>query len=350
MDGPRARAIAEAYDGPMTPTGRWPLVLVISLAGCATQAGADDEIGTSDTSDTGMSSSTDASDESSTSSSSGTTTGSSSTDSSSTDTSSTESTTGEPIGSAGCGMAAPASGELVIDIQGMQASYVLSLPPDYDPQTPYPLGFAFHGANRTGPQCQQGDCAGFQAAMENDAVLVYMTSLGGPGWTDDIDLNVAFFEALLDQLVATTCIDESLIFTAGTSSGAHFVNILGCRLGDRLAAISPVAGVLFGTECVGQVAALVIHGVDDGSFAAGMEARDFWRDRNHCTDVTVPPIAEIHDAVVAEPESHGCAEYQGCDAGVPVVWCEHSEGGYDGTTHGWPLFGGDQIWAFVSGL
>jgi len=33
-----------------------------------------------------------------------------------------------------------------------------------------------------------------------------------------------------------------------------------------------------------------------------------------------------------------------------VVWCEHSEGGYDGTTHGWPLFGGDQIWAFVSGL
>jgi hypothetical protein len=32
------------------------------------------------------------------------------------------------------------------------------------------------------------------------------------------------------------------------------------------------------------------------------------------------------------------------------TWCEHSEGGYDGSTHGWPLFGGQQIWDFVSAL
>ncbi len=326
---------------------RWKFAVVVVLAGCASERGADDEASATEGSDSsGATSATDGDSESTASTSSETDSTTATTTDTATD---TDSTTGAPIGSAGCGRAAPPSGDQVIDIDGIQATYVLSLPSDYDPQTPYPLGFAFHGANRTGPQCQQGDCAGFQTAMENDAVLVYMTSLGGPGWTDDIDLNVGFFAALLDQVVATTCIDESLVYTAGTSSGAHFVNILGCRLADRIAAIAPVAGVLFETDCPGQVAALVIHGVDD-SFAAGMEARDFWRDQSGCDDITTPPIAEIHTAVLAEPESHGCAEYQGCDPGVPVVWCEHSEGGYDGTTHGWPLFGGDRIWEFVSAL
>jgi hypothetical protein len=43
-------------------------------------------------------------------------------------------------------------------------------------------------------------------------------------------------------------------------------------------------------------------------------------------------------------------QYPGCDARKSVVWCEHSEGGYDGSTHGWPLFGGQQIWEFVQAL
>lgn len=290
----------------------------------------------------------------------GTTTGdgagpSSSSDASSTSTADTSSGTGGSGGgatrSAGCGQPAPATGELTIDIDGAPGSYVLSLPAGYDPDVPLPLGFAFHGAGRTGPQCQAGDCAGFQSVMENDAALVYMTSIAGPSWGDDFDRNDAFFVALLDQLLATVCVDENRVFVAGTSSGAHFTNLLGCRHGDRLAAIAPVAGYLPERDgCTGEVAALVIHGVDDPSFPEGVIARDFWREQSGCTEETVPPIAEIHDAVVAEPESHGCAAYQGCNAGVPVVWCEHSEGGYDGSTHGWPLFGGQQIWDFVSAL
>jgi polyhydroxybutyrate depolymerase len=258
---------------------------------------------------------------------------------------------GGPTRSAGCGLPAPASGELTIDVGGQEGSYVLSLPASYDPDVPIPLGFGFHGAGRTGPQCQAGDCAGFQSVMESEAALVYMTSIAGPSWGDDFDLNDSFFVAVLDHLLATTCIDVDRVFVAGTSSGAHFTNLLGCRHGDRLAAIAPVAGYLPESEgCVGEVAALVIHGVDDGSFDAGVTARDFWRQHSGCDAETVPPISEIHDAVVEERESHGCAEYQGCDAGVPVVWCEHSEGGYDGSTHGWPLFGGQRIWEFVSAL
>jgi len=249
-------------------------------------------------------------------------------------------------------MAGPPSGELTIDVGGQTGEYLVSLPAGYDPAHPYPLGFAFHGFGRTGPQCQAGDCAGFQTVMENDAVLVYMTSMGGEGW-DDFDLNSTFFEAVLDQMVSAYCVDTARVFVAGTSSGAHFSNVLGCRFGDRLAATAPVAGYLPQTEgCVDHVAALVIHGVFDShvAFSSGEEARDFWASQNGCSGETVPSIAEVHDDVVTTPESHGCAVYQGCDAGLPVTWCEHSEGGYDGSTHGWPLFGGQQIWDFVSAL
>ena len=261
---------------------------------------------------------------------------------------------GEPVGSAGCGMV-PASGDLEMEVQGQKGKYIVSLPAGYDPAKPYPLGFAFHGRNRTGPNCHDGDCAGFQEVMKDEAVLVYMTSLGGTGWEGEgeREINVEFFNRVLDDLVAGACIDESRVFAAGTSSGAHFVNILGCRFGDRLLAIAPVAGYLPEKDgCVDSVAALVIHGFKDPHvpLSAGEEAREFWRARNGCGDEAVPSVAEVHDAAEAVPESHSCAVYQGCDAALPVVWCEHSEGGYDDSTHGWPLFGGQQIWEFVQSL
>lgn len=284
-------------------------------------------------------------------------TGSSTTTGGTTDTGTSSGSTGDPgpVGSAGCGIVDPPGGPLMIDVQGQMGQYIVSLPANYDPATPYPLGFAFHGRNRTGPNCQEGDCAGFQAAMEDDAILIYMTSLGGTGWEGDgeREINVEFFNSVLNAMVAGYCVDEGRVFAAGTSSGAHFVNILGCRFGDRLLAIAPVAGYLPEKDnCVDSVAALVVHGIADVHvpFSAGEEARDFWRDRNGCSAETVPPIADVHAAVEAEPESHACASYQGCDPGLSVVWCEHSEGGYDGTTHGWPLFGGQQIWEFVQSL
>jgi polyhydroxybutyrate depolymerase len=255
-----------------------------------------------------------------------------------------------PIGSAGCGMADPVRGAREIEVGGDTGAYHVSLPADYDPARAYPLGFGFHGFGRTHDNCRMGDCAGFQNAMEDDAILVYIKSFTD-GWDGEArDQNVDLFEAVLDTVLAEYCVDEGRVFVAGTSSGAHFVNVLGCRFGDRLLATIPVAGYLPERDCTGTVAALVIHGVDDTSFEAGQEARDFWVAQNGCTSETVPAIADLHPRVVAERESHECADYVGCAAGTPVRWCEHSEGGYDGSTHGWPLFGGDEIWSFVSGF
>jgi poly(3-hydroxybutyrate) depolymerase len=113
---------------------------------------------------------------------------------------------------------------------------------------------------------------------------------------------------------------------AGTSSGAIFANVLGCRLGDRLLAVAPVAGSTPETDdCAGTPASLVVHGVDDPhvTFDSGQAARDFYAARNGCSADTEPPLATIHREIRAKRDSDptveatACVDYTACRA-APV--------------------------------
>lgn len=255
------------------------------------------------------------------------------------------------------------AGERGLEIAGYDGRYYVRIPFPYDPSTRYPLGFAFHGSNRNHFNCHEGDCYGFQSELGQHAVLVYMQSLRTPpdaeegGWNDALDDNVAFFEAVLEAMKSDFCIDETRVFVAGTSSGAIFSNVLACRLGDRLLAAAPVAGSLPESDCKGTPAILAIHGVDDPHvpFADGEAARDFFAARSGCSASTEPPLETVHAEIRAKRdadpsvEATACADYQDCTA-APVRWCEHSYGGYDGSTHGWPPDGGQLIWDFIQSL
>ncbi len=271
--------------------------------------------------------------------------------------------------SAGCnGNAMPVQGGQTLMSGGQTGNYLITVPFDYDGSTPRALVFVFHGANNTDITCRSGgNCPGVQAAMERNAVTVYPRSFG-TSWTDATrDQNVTWFDDLLAHVKANYCVDERRVLAMGTSSGAHFSNILGCRRGDQLLAIAPGAGERLETSgCRGEVAALVIHGVDDTSvpFSRGEAARDFYATANGCSSETVPSIADVHAEVRADrdappnpdagpgeaPGILRCADYQGCRAGLPVRWCEHSVGGYDGSTHGYPPQGGAESWDFFSEL
>lgn len=269
--------------------------------------------------------------------------------------------------SAGCtGNAAPAVGGQTLMSGGQVGNYLITVPAGYDGTTPQALAFVFHGANNTEITCRGGgNCTGVQASMESKAITVYPRSFGN-SWTDATrEQNVTWFDDVLSFVEANYCVDERRVFAMGTSSGAHFSNILGCRRGDVLLAVAPGAGErLETTGCRGEVAALVIHGVDDTSvrFPLGEAARDYYAMANGCSNVTVPPIAEVHAEVRARrdappdpdagvlPGIFRCADYQGCREGLPVRWCEHGEGGYDGSTHGYPVEGGSETWDFVSEL
>jgi polyhydroxybutyrate depolymerase len=262
----------------------------------------------------------------------------------------------------GCGKAS-LDGARQLSIEGFDGLYYVNLPSTYDAQRPYPLGFAFHGDNRNHYDCRSQDCYGFQSELGEEAVLVYMQSLRAPssaldgGWDDQREANAAFFEAVLDSMESEFCIDDSRVFVAGTSSGAIFANLLACRHGDRLLAAAPVAGSLPENEgCRGTPAALLIHGVDDPHvpFEEGEVARDFYVSQNGCSAAAEAEVASMHSEIRekrdATPtvEDIACVDYQGCS--TPVRWCEHSYGGYDLSTHGWPAAGGELIGEFVRGL
>jgi poly(3-hydroxybutyrate) depolymerase len=265
--------------------------------------------------------------------------------------------------SAGCGSGAGTPGSQTLTTGGQEGTYLVSLPPSYNPNSPSALGFVFHGANNTEVSCfGGGNCSGVQMALADKSIVIYPRSFGS-SWTNETrEQNVQWFDDLLAYVKANYCVDEHEVFVMGTSSGAHFSNILGCRRGDELRAIAPGDGErLEKTGCKGEFAALVIHGIDDTSvpFALGEEARNYYAMANGCSNETVPPLAEMHaqvralrDAgVAATPRNTAgifrCVDYQGCREGLPVRWCED---GFDNSTHGYPLEGGATTWDFVSKL
>jgi poly(3-hydroxybutyrate) depolymerase len=264
---------------------------------------------------------------------------------------------GGAVKSAGCGKAAGASGARTIEVNGEAGAYLISVPPSYSATNAYPLGFAFHGYGRTHENCRDTDCRGFQSEIGDEAILVYMKSFT-EGWEQPEvrDKNAAFFEKVLEQTKAEFCVDVERVFVAGTSSGASFTNLLACRYGDRLLAAAPVAGSLPESDCKENVAFVGLHGIDDPhvTFASGEAARDFFLAENGCGTTTSPPLTTVHANIRAARDTQTtaieCVDYGGCRSGLPVRWCEHSEGGYDNSTHGWPTDGGKLIWEFVKAL
>ena len=228
------------------------------------------------------------------------------------------------------------SGEGVIVSNGHESPYVVTVPAGYDPAKPTPLVFAVHGRTRSHRTMSNGDAEGFQASVGSFAIVAYLKSVG-VGWGPR---SVAPFEALHDRLLSSFCIDTERVFAAGHSSGAHFALQLACTHSEHLRGIAAVAGGLEGPGCAGRTAALLVHGRRDAvvSISRGRQALERVLERNHCGERAEPMgIAN-------------CVRDQGCDAGLPVAWCDHDEPTYQDTNHGWPSFASAAIASFFESL
>jgi poly(3-hydroxybutyrate) depolymerase len=237
----------------------------------------------------------------------------------------------------GCGTDPPEPGERALMLDGEERTYVLDLPPDYDPATPYPIVFGFHGASTSGSTFRSEFYGNLLSTLEDAAIVVHPDALGDPtSW--DTERDVPFFDALVETLSGELCVDAGRIFATGHSSGGFFTNTLGCERGDVLRAIAPVSGggpfVFGGTTCAGEVATWIAHGENDETveFSSGEDSRDHWLEANGCGETS------------SATTPAGCVEYQGCDAGFPVHFCVYQEG------HDWPEFGPEGIADFFLGL
>ncbi|HLK12323.1 MAG TPA: PIG-L family deacetylase [Candidatus Binatia bacterium] len=201
---------------------------------------------------------------------------------------------------------------------------------------PLPVVLDFHGfrgnAERERAATGFGRLAardGFIAVAPEGHAGVRLLGTTGTGWsmvpsdTRDVD----FVRALLDRLERDRCVDRRRVFATGMSNGGFFVNLLGCVLGDRLAAVAPVAGARALDGCVpaGPMPVLLLSGRHDRvvspEFVRG--ARDWWAHENACGAATA---------------DGGCQRFTGCRA--DVVACEGWQG------HWWPSDASERIWRF----
>lgn len=232
----------------------------------------------------------------------------------------------------------------VLDHEGAQRKYVLSVPTDYDATKKYPLVFWLHGHPGS---AEVG--AGFQVhnVTKNEAIIAYPGALAG-NWDHQIAISDnadgTFILKVIDEVSGKYNVDGGRVFISGWSGGAFMASSMACRYSAKFRAIGIHAGGApydlnnpNGTpDCNGAaVAAIVTHGEADTTvpFDGGKYAGQYWSEHNGCGGTKT--------ASTPAP----CETYDGCPAAKPVKTCF-----IPGLGH--PLW--DQVftveWAFFKGL
>ena len=239
--------------------------------------------------------------------------------------------TGGATPSSGCGKTPPASMRYSITVGTLTREYILSVPSNYNPNTPYRLIFGWHPWGGSAMQVAGTGNSGYyglKGASNNQAILVSPEGLdfggNGLGWGNTNGQDIAFLRAMLDRFKSEMCIDEGRIFSTGFSFGGMMSNAVACSGLAR--AVAPMAGNAT-SGCVSgttRVAYMGFHGDDDTvvSIASGRSSRDTIVQRNGCTTTTVPVTPSWCDGLSANNMPCNCVSYQGCAAGYPVTWCE----------------------------
>lgn len=222
-----------------------------------------------------------------------------------------------------------------------ETPYLLTLPEGYDGTSPAPLVFAFHGRTRTHLQMRDVDASRIQEEFGRSYLVAYVKSVG-VGFSDPREQrdNLQMFDALYAHLLGTYCVDTERVFAMGHSSGGAFSELLACQRPALLRGIAAVAGAMAWPECPGRSAALLVHGERDSvvSISRGRAAREHFVSANGCSAEAAPIGAA------------GCVRHAGCEASLPVEWCEHAEPTYQNTNHGWPSFASAEAARFFGSL
>src|SRR5690606_35873925 len=153
--------------------------------------------------------------------------------------------------SPGCGAASPLqAGTLNVDVEGTARNYVLDVPADYDPNTPYRLVFVWHPLGGSASQVVNGGYDRLKALANGSAIFVAPDGtdggnggVSGKGWWNDGDKDMKFFTAMFEELNAGLCIDQERIFSTGFSFGGMMSYTIGTQF-DVFRAIGPTSGNL----------------------------------------------------------------------------------------------------------
>lgn len=242
---------------------------------------------------------------------------------------------------------------------GLSRHYIIDAPTMVPNGVKLPVIIVLHGGGGNGENGKR--MSGFtQKAVPRGVIVVYpsgtnrfkrmrkiktwnATHCCGYAMKHRID-DVGFISALIDELVRRDSADPTRIYVTGMSNGALLAHQLGVKLPDKIAAIAPVVGGLFGDELrsASPVPTLIINGkldksipleggVSEGRAASAWDGTplkpaayqgDFWAAANGCNDAEQE--STLANGAVTQIQ-------YGCPSGGEVVRYIVNDGG-----HAWP--------------
>jgi polyhydroxybutyrate depolymerase len=252
-----------------------------------------------------------------------------------------------PNRSAGCGRTRQPAPPSAATVRGEQRTFLLTVPDRYLSHEPAPLIIAFHGRTNSNEQVRSY----YRLDRETDDYFIaYPAALSnGNGsfyWTDPATgrPDMALFDAIVETIAASYCIDLDQIYVVGHSLGAWMANSIACLRGDVVRASATVGGDGVWDGCAGPAAAWIAHNPNDqqASFGGAERLRELRTAENACA----------WDSRPTEPASFKCAVHDACTDN-PVVWCPHEmnddeRGQY--YPHNWPRETVRHITAFFASL
>lgn len=268
--------------------------------------------------------------------------------------------------------------EIERDVPGWPGRpYDLLLPSNYGELPRVPLIVAIHGGggNKTAQRrlgCPRGDvhdagclhaiagAAGFAVAYPSGTGRSLLRNVrtwnagggingfqcvSGKACRDGVD-DVAYFNALLDDIGANFQVDTDAVYLTGMSNGAAMAHRLACALPGRIAGIAPVGGAnqyAAVAPCTAATAVLQIHGDADpcwsyqggkiacldknsGIKASVADTVAGWANRNACQGA---PVVENLPDTSADGTTATAHRYQACVEPLTLILIEN--GG-----HTWP--------------
>jgi polyhydroxybutyrate depolymerase len=209
--------------------------------------------------------------------------------------------------------------QIEVTVDGTVRKAVVHIPTGATGTDPLPVVLSFHGAAEMAENRAMVDQ--FPTYGSRDGfITVYPQGLVGDagavsgvtGW-DVAGVHVdepAFVAALLDELGATVCIDESRVYAAGLSNGGAMALLLACELPERIAAVASIAGAPLELGCDGDappVPTIVFHGLDDAIVPyEGSVSPD-------------GPFRPVLDLMAARAAINGCTGDPTIEAATPTV-------------------------------
>lgn len=242
---------------------------------------------------------------------------------------------------------------------GLERSYRLRLPDDYQSQSPTPLVLALHGGG--GDKDQMCDLTGSLADLVDQEGFLLLCPQGIEGhWNDgraggryrahrENTDDVGFLLALLEQVSQEHSVDPARVYVTGASNGGMMTYRLACQAPDEFAAAAAViANLPVELDCRPErpVPIMIMNGTEDplmpyqggqvrflgqelGAVRSAEATAHFWAEANGCR-----PEVEREELEEVDPEdgtSIRLERYGDCDGGSEVLFYTVVGGG-----HTWP--------------